>query len=719
MLKHASRIEMEIELDLAETDLRLTLMRLARFTIITSFVVVLSLLALYVTHFARSDFSSDDAVLNMLAESIAQQGTLFPHDWVSNNGDLMLPSGALILAPLLVWFSNSFALHAVAGVCAIALMLLSFSGFLRAARLPIPIILLATAVLATGPSKVFAIMIFLQTTYVWLPAGFFLSATLIWRRFSASEAGRDSANVDVFALAMIVFLLVFANPVRAVLMLLLPLYAFDRTLALHSTRPESGLRRLLGIVGLNDAFVLIGLALPFLLATTLYYGLFHLGVVETVHNASRLYWDGPGSVSKHADIFLRNWLPSLGGGSEIFAYPGMPERWLRPLRSLFAAWLTWVGFAEVGRLRRNRNPLRSALTAAWLAAIVPILFIYIVYAPLAVDWTTMRYFTVPILLLLAMAAVRVSHASASWAKIAPAAGILMGIFLIAVSSVRYVPAATNPDMRFLQTRPSQPMRLAELLAVENLQWGYATWWNAGATTVFLNGKTRVSPVYLSDLGLTPFNYLIQRRWYQPESWSGETFLALSNSEASAQRLASLEMILGPATRKINSDDFTVLVYDWNIATNLSCDQTSVTHAPTGSSQTRGDLIAVKLGQKSPLSTEDVVGVLIRNRGTQVLSGLGEAPIAMRFEWLSGTESASKAVPTNILLPCAIHPGATRSFRVELPESPDGASSIRVSLSRRSSNTFQPLDGSIVEIPYRAGLPPRVFQAGFDKAGSIE
>ena len=691
------------------------LMRIAQFAIITAFVVVIGVLLLYVTHFGRADFSSDDAVLNMLAEAIAQQKALFPIGWVSNNGDLMVPSGALILAPLLAWFSNSFALHAVAGVLAVALMLLSFFTFLKSARVPIPIVLLATAVLATGPSRLLAIMLFLQTTYVWLAAGFFISVTLIWRRFCARETGQRPGIAGLISLAVIVFLLSFANPGRALVMLLLPLYVFDRALVLHLPRSGAGLRKFAGMVGLNDASVLVGLALPFLVASISYMCLFHLGIVETTHNASRLYWDGLGSLRKHAEVFLRGWLPSLGGGPEFIATPGSLERWLGHIRVLFAAWLTWVALAEVMRLRQNRNPLRTALVLAWLAALIPTLMLFIVFAPLAIDSSTMRYFTLPLLMLLAMAAIRVASAGESWKVFAPAAGILMSSFLIAVSSVRFIPAATNPEMRFLQTRSSHAIRLAELLVQERLQWGYATWWNAGAATVLSAGASRVSPIYESEQGLVPFSTMIHRRWYKPASWTGETFLVLSRGEATQEKLSSIGMLLGAANRTINSDEFTIFVYDWNIASGFSCDQSSLMLAPDESNHARGNILSASLARRNPMNADDVVSVLIRNRGTQVLAGQGVAPIALAFAWVRGAESDSITSSVEIPLPCAILPGETRSAQIKLPEAPSGAGKLRIALVQQFPDGLRELSEASLEVPFLVGLSPEIFGAGFDRS----
>ncbi|MEO7936723.1 MAG: hypothetical protein ABIR27_10740 [Dokdonella sp.] len=708
-----------MDFKLVDSHVRRASVRLANFTIVASFVAVVGLLVLYVVHFSRADFSSDDAVLNMLAESIAKQGSLFPRGWVSNNGDLMVPSGALILAPMLSWFSNGFALHAVAGVFAIALMLLSFAGFLKAARLPIPMILVATAVLATGPSRLSALMLFTQTTYVWLCAGFFVSATLIWRRFCSQQAGQKSSCASLIALASIVFLITFANPRRAVVMLVFPLYVFDRALVMSLARSVPGVRRLTGLFGLNDATVLLGFGFPFLIASISYFGLFHFGVVETVHNASRLYWDGFASLGKHARIFLQSWLPSLGSGSEIVATDGLLERFLGTIRLVFAVWLTWVGFAEVMRVRRNRDPLRTALVLAWLAALIPSLTIYIVYAPLAIDLSTMRYFTLPILMLLAVAAIRVSGAGQSWKKSAPLAGILTSFFLVAVSSVRFVPAVTNSNMRILETRSSYAIRLAELLAAEHLKWGYATWWNAGATTVLSGGATRVSPIYESGQDLLPFNYMTQRLWYEPASWVGETFLAFSRSETTVEKIASLALNLGQPSRTIKSDEFTVLVYDWNISSNFNCDQSAISYSATELDQIDGDIIAATLSKPSSEMPQTSALVRIRNRGTKPLGGIGEAPVSVEFQWLPGTASESRSPSQRIPLPCTVHPSETRSMRIQLSEPPAGAEGIRFSLSQYNFDRFRKLDGGVVELPFDVGLSPRIFQSDFGRPRLVE
>lgn len=689
-------------------------MRLAHFMIIAAFIAVVGLLLLYVMYFSRADFSSDDAVLNMLAESIAEQGTLFPKGWVSNNGDLMIPSGALILAPLLSWFSSSFALHAVAGVFAVALMLLSFFGFLKSIHVPTSINLLATAVLATGLSKLFVMMLYLQTTYVWLSAGVFVSAMIVWRRRSANDEGRTPGWTSLCALAMIVFFLAFANPRRALVMFLIPIYVFDRVLAFQSTPSIHWLRRIARALGLNDAPVWIGMALPFLLAEILYNLSFHLGVVETVHFASKLRWEGFASLRTHADVFFRSWIPVLGGGREAMEFNASLDSFLRLFRYLFALWLTWVGLAEVIRLRRNQSRLRTALALTWLAALIPTLFIFIVYAPLAIDAATMRYFTIPILWLLAMAALRVASASGWWTKSAPVVAILMSLLLIAVASVRFVPAMTSPGMRLLQARESPPMRLAQLLMDENLHWGYATWWNAGVTTVLTESKVRVSPVFNSDSGLAPFTCMIQREWYQTEAWSGETFLALSQNEATPEMFSSLEMNLGPESRLIRSPEFTVLVYEWNIATNFSCDLTSVTATPGGSDQPRGEILAAKSGSDGPLKPGEVVGVLIRNHGAGPLAGRGEAPIALRFDWITGAKNDLTALPGEILLPCAIGPGETRAMQIKLPESPENAIKLRISLSQKVAGGAREVGGAGFEVPFNAKPLSTIFHEGFDQ-----
>src|SRR5690606_14521434 len=208
---------------------------------LASFSLIVAVLAqvLYAVHFYKPHFQSDDAVLSMLAESMWEQGTLFPRGWITNNGDLMVPSGALLIAPLISWLPNGFNLHAIAGIFAIVIMLVSAFMFLRQRKVDTPILVATIAMCASGISWYCAHVIYQQTTYLWWPAGFFIGATLICKHREVRASKTDGLAFGA-ALFLVVSCVSFANPARTFIMLFLPLYAFDRALVVSTGKGSAG-----------------------------------------------------------------------------------------------------------------------------------------------------------------------------------------------------------------------------------------------------------------------------------------------------------------------------------------------------------------------------------------------------------------------------------------------------------------------------------------------
>jgi len=314
---------------------------------------------LYAVHFYKPHFQSDDAVLNMLAEAMWEQGTLLPRGWITNNGDLMVPSGAILLAPLLSWIPNGFHAHAIVGVFAIVVMLLAFVWFLQQRIHDVSILAAATAVCLSGLSWYCAHAIYQQTTYLWWPAGFFVGAALIWKSWRA-RPDRNASRWCGIALFLLVAIICFANPARTVIMFVLPLYAFDRALALsNGTNPGGLAKHWLHRFGVGDGSSSIALGLGFVTSAAGYAWLTYSGRVETLHSASGLHWAGWGSVAMHARLFLEGWFPLLGfGPNRVGLESGYFAVVMEWGRLLLALWLTWVAVHETLTVRRQQDPFR-------------------------------------------------------------------------------------------------------------------------------------------------------------------------------------------------------------------------------------------------------------------------------------------------------------------------------------------------------------------------
>ena len=169
-----------------------------RIVAIASAIAVLALLVAFVLFSGKQQFNSDDAVLSLQAESMWHQKALFPRGWIYNNGDLLTPSGTFVIAPLLAWFANTYELHAVASLFAIVLMIASIFCFLTSCDVNRTLVWVGIAVAASGLSPISAYVTYLQTTYVWWPAGFFLGASAIWRyRTLKSDSARRKLGLRI------------------------------------------------------------------------------------------------------------------------------------------------------------------------------------------------------------------------------------------------------------------------------------------------------------------------------------------------------------------------------------------------------------------------------------------------------------------------------------------------------------------------------------------
>ncbi len=629
---------------------------------------------LYILHFYKPHFQSDDAVLNMLAESMWNQGSLFPQGWVTNNGDLMVPSGALLVAPLLSWVPNGFEAHAVAGVFALLTMLCAFFWFLAQKVRDPAILMIAVAVCASGLSWYCAHAIYQQTTYLWWTAGFFVCATLIWKWRRDRDAGKKSVWIGA-ALFGLVFAICFANPARTAIMFVLPLIAFDRGLG-GDSRSAGMLMRMLSRLGLVGSSSVRVLAAAFVFAAVSYAMLMHAGRMETVHGASDLHWAGWSSVARHLGLFVTGWLPLLGASpSGIVRGSGLFESLLDLGRLVLALWLTWIAFAEVATVLRRRDRFRRGLVFAFVAAFVPTFLLYVFLAPLAVNVSTMRYFIVPLFILLALAAVRAAENPKGNGLAASLVLSGVGVIAALTSTQRFVFHGQQPLEEFWRIQPSATMLLADTLRRERLTWGYATWWNAGATTVLSDGSVRVNPVTLFLGGIRPFPMMVQKDWYVPQSHLGETFLALDASESTDATVRELQDSLGVPRRIVQAPNHMVLVYDYNI---MRCASSRLMSDTLDASRAEVDVTVLDLRRAADGTVQSIVVALRNDTGIR-LSGTGPYPISIGMRLLDSTGAVRNPDWVHYPLSCDLEPGESGRFVVPVPSIAEGRWTIQVDL----------------------------------------
>ncbi len=663
-----------------------------------SLAVTLSALLLYVGHFFKPDFGSDDAVLNLLAEAMHAQGRLLPRGWVTNNGDLMVPSGALLIAPLLTGWPNGFGVHAFASIV-LSLALLAAAGWLlRLARLSWTAVAVALTVLASGFAYQFTIMVFGQTTYMWWPAGFLAGAALLVahdRSVRCPSQERRRRIWPLVGVAALVGGIAFANPGRVAVMMVLPLYAFERTLAAARTvRPAdaSWLRRLSPASAAS--LTLIGAWCAALLG---YRTVFALGIASTHHAVSDLrLTDWPG-VLEHVRIFANGWFDYLGGSSRGFEQRPW-EPLMRTLRTLLAVALTSVAVLELRDWKRHADPLRRALLVAFFAALLPVLALFVLFDPLAQPSSvSLRYFSVAFFILAMLGAWRIDDALGSVTRCGAGALIVACVLIAAGTVYRMIPFGQT----FWTTRASPTMNLAQTLQREGLSWGYATWWNAGATTVLSDGAVRVHPIALTPQLLHAYPAMVDRAWYRPDAHVGPTFLALADEQAQPEQLAFLEARLGPVVRTIDEAGYRIQVYDRNIAADLTClDPADPLEAALDASDFSALRIVSAALAERPAGHRGPAGlrVRIRNGTARTIGSAGAHPVTIGVH-LSDADGRSAAYDwLHAPLDCPLAPGEERVVGFMLPDAPAGLHRITIDLVQEGVAWFADKGADTITLP---------------------
>jgi len=492
--------------------------------------------------------------------------------------------------------------------------------------------------------------------------------------------------------------------------MVVPLYVLDRSLAWTRRRTN---RDIASTLGLRDRVVLVGLGASFLCAAGLYGALARLGVTQSSYNAAALWWGGVPSLWRHLSTF-RGWFDYLGAGINPWEQNLAGFTWIAWFRRS-AAWLVtgWSIYCVI-RIRSNAGTDRRAFAWALLAAFLPIFAIYVMFEPLAISGGTLRYFIVPMTIMFVLASFGLVElvsrfpTAGSWAL----AGAAM--LLVPVAVQRLLPLSTAA------VSPAQP--LADALRNEGLHWGYATWWNAGRTTVLSEGSVRVNPVNISGGGvLSPFGYMVLSDWYRPSTWIGPTFLALKSDELKPETPDVLQGSLGAPRKIIDAGDYRVFVYPYNIASAFSCETSAQSDVRLVKGGPLPYLAAASLDTPAKAARIRILTVTIMNGSKSVLSGSGRYPLSIGLQLLHEDGSMAERDWSHVLLQCPVSPGGKLSMRIPLPPVQDASSKVRVDLVQEGVAWLSDWGGKTFVFPLGTDAAPRPVSRSMDegKRGSHE
>lgn len=528
-------------------------------TLLILFNVAMLLCYIFVAY--KTEFHSDDAVANLLAQEIVETGELFPRGWNYVNGDLWVFFTHTWLIPLLKFFPNGFELRAATGVIGAALIL--FGTWLLGAVLDMSRRgrLLALALVAGGISTNMASNLFGQQAYGTM---YYMACFMLYSGWSFFRTEGYARIGWAMASAVVVLLEAWANPQRATVYYLIPLVS--GCAALYASRWQAD--RTLTPTNGAATWGLIATAVT---ATG-------VGAVLHGHTMSQLHgiqppaalasWLSYDDMVRNAGIAIRGLLSLLGG----LPVPGSPvvsnASVIAAMRFVSAAVLLLLTPWAVLRNLRERHPARVFIAVASLASFALSLFIFVTTSitDVSVPEAPARYMVPGLMGMLVILLCVIADDRA-----AGAVRRMIGALAIAVLSLTAPVALSLVDLPQRMAEGNldasdKSMRLVNFLKAQKLHYGFATFWNAGRLTVLSSQATRIRPILLASDGLpAPMHHLSSARWYEASAWTGPSFLLLSADEARHVNWPELVKQIGQEPRTIDFEGWQIAVFDHNIA----------------------------------------------------------------------------------------------------------------------------------------------------------
>lgn len=518
---------------------------------LTGLLLLMNCIVLVVFLFTtyKGFFNSDSAVRNLLAQEMMETGSFFPPGWNYVNKDLMVVFAQVGVWPLLYFFKNSYTLFAVVGVFTCALILASawwFTGLLGGRTWQR---LLALAALAGGLSAVAAEGMFGQAAYGVMLMLTCLIAVVGWKSM-AVERGRRLLWCSL--LFILVALSTWSNPQRAAATYLLPLYC--------------GLAALMWGDGWRNR---VKASVPLVIAT--FAGAI-LGAVLSgwtltqVNNNSgvgvAIWLDFDGMV--HNAIKTLQGLMALLGGIPVKGASMVDGLGIYQALRLVAALILLVMMGrKIAQLCGDRIARARFAGGVVAGAAACFLFLQVTSTipdmndPVSVSRYLLPALALGLLVLLASPLTPGNRLAAS---------VKIGLaLLLASNSV----LTFNPESMLYKGWyiPGREELVSELKA-KGIPYGYATYWEAAPLTVLSDSEVKVRPVQVINGELLPMRHLSSDRWYEPESWSGETFLLLSDAEVATINWGTLTRHVGQPIREERIGSRRLFVFKENISKHL-------------------------------------------------------------------------------------------------------------------------------------------------------
>jgi hypothetical protein len=513
------------------------------------------LLSKYIFHEYLAYFHSDSAAKVLLAVEIYDRGDFFPKDWNYVNSDLFIVFGHVFIIPLLKFMMPGYEVHAISGFISALLIMLGVAALLGAMKVPRTRVIAVLAVVSAGFSGFVAENFYGQVSYG--PA-IYLTCFLLCSCIHFLDDGRiGSGRAWAGLFFVILFLVVWANPVRALVIYCIPLFCAlayplicDTSISLRS---KNALKVLCCLLFFS---IIVGGVLHILT----------LRGVNNVYGVAGAKWLSYDLMARNIGLLMQEFLAILGGIPP--ANDSVTSIWgIYFAARLMAALLIMVlvPFAVFRIFAKNSVIGKIPIIFSVIAFLIILFFQIFTSVPEMSDPIQSARYLVPSVFLLVL--LTLVH------PLDYKRDFIFSAALLAVFSVNIVSAYFNYFRSNINSQVSISSgeiiegraKFIEFLAENKLNYGYATFWNSGKNSVLSDGRSLIRQVLINGGLPMPMRHLSSNAWYLPDAWTGETFLMLNQEESKAIDWARMKRMGAVPYRVLKYEQFEFYVFKENIA----------------------------------------------------------------------------------------------------------------------------------------------------------
>lgn len=517
----------------------------------------ISLIIYYIFFEYQNLFHSDSAVKNQLAQEIFETGDYFPKDWNYVNGDLWVFFGHTFIFPFLLFFKNSFTLHAISDVIATFLIILTTYMVASVLTKNQTLKILSMALITSGISPYVVESLYGQASYgiLYCMAGFMLF-------FSVKYLFEDDNKKWLWLLFFFftVVVIFWSNPGRALLMFGLPLFFAIFTLVLQELKLSS---YSFSIEIKKQLIFLLFTIFAILIGTILH--IWIMSLTNNINGASNALWLPFELMIKNIGLTLEGIIYIFGGIPTAMSSIKTPFALYEAIR--FISGLLLI-FLIIRSFKISLNSDQKSLQFASVFILTSLLFILFIYItttvpdmnfPLESSRYLIPFFLLAFLLFVATAFNNGFQGHTKTISIA-----IMVIFII---SAPYSMLSGQRQV-YMQKLDTNQQKLIDFLINKKLEYGYSTFWNAGKLTVLSNDKIKIRQINIQNGLPQPMRWLSSDRWYATKAWKGKTFILLTEEESKKINLSLLYKLKINPIETLKFDRWIIYIFYDNLSNHI-------------------------------------------------------------------------------------------------------------------------------------------------------